>query len=84
MAHLTGDLKPENVLVAVGVGPGGATTLTAKLADLGHSRSVGGTTTMGGGVGTAGWFAPEVQNASEINTAASDVFSLGLVLAWHF
>ena len=46
------------MLIAATSGPGGGATLTAKLADLGHSRSVGGTTTVAGGVGTAGWFAP--------------------------
>ena len=70
------DLKPENVLVAVGTGPGGAATLTAKLADLGHSRREGATTTVAYGVGTAGWFAPEV-DAGRQNSRAGDVFSLG-------
>ncbi|XRQ08711.1 serine/threonine-protein kinase [Actinomadura welshii] len=68
------DLKPSNVLLALD-GP--------RVIDFGIARAVDGTvlTRTGGVVGTPGYMSPE-QVRGERVTAASDVFSLGAVLAF--
>lgn len=72
------DLHPANVLLdprEPGAGP------TIALADLGHSwrRGESPLTPEGHAVGTRGYLAPEVL-AGDPATAASDVYSLGVVL----
>ncbi|SMH44813.1 Serine/threonine protein kinase [Rathayibacter oskolensis] len=75
------DVKPENVLVRSRALPVGASTREAKLSDLGTARSlddppVGAPGTV---VGTAAYLSPE-SLGSGVVAAASDVYSLGLVL----
>jgi serine/threonine protein kinase len=68
------DVKPANVLLT----PSGS----AKLADFGVARAIGGhhsLTQTGYAVGTAAYLAPE-QVTGEPVTVASDVYALGLVL----
>jgi hypothetical protein len=68
------DLKPANVLLAAG-GP--------HVIDFGISRALNGTalTTKGMVVGTPGFMSPEQANGAQVGPA-SDVFSLGCVLAY--
>jgi serine/threonine protein kinase len=68
------DVKPGNLLLA--------NDGTAKIADFGIARSAGSPdlTQTGAIIGTAGYLAPE-QRAGADATPASDVYSLGLVLA---
>lgn len=64
------DVKPHNVMLHNG---------RITLIDLGFVEPIGATPLPGGPRGTDGYMAPE-QRAGEPNTAASDVFSLGLLL----
>lgn len=68
------DMKPANIMMSA-EGP--------KIIDFGISREIGATrvTMTGMFAGSAGWMAPE-RAELDIETTASDVFSVGLVLAF--
>ncbi len=68
------DLKPANIMMS----PSGP-----KIIDFGISREVGATrvTMTGLFAGSAGWMAPE-RAELDVETTASDIFSVGLVLAF--
>lgn len=68
------DLKPSNVLL----GPDGVRVVDFGISTLADATSLTGT---GSFVGTAAWLSPEQVQGDSV-TAASDVFSLGLVLAY--
>jgi hypothetical protein len=73
------DVKPANILLTAA--PGDGTRASVKLADFGIARALDAArlTTDGSTIGTANYLSPE-QVASADVTAASDVYSLGLVL----
>jgi hypothetical protein len=73
------DVKPANILLTAA--PGDGSRASVKLADFGIARALDGArlTTDGSTIGTANYLSPE-QVASADVTAASDVYSLGLVL----
>ncbi len=73
------DIKPANILLAGTDEPGPG--LTAKLTDFGIARLIDGAriTMTGFTVGTANYLSPEQLGPGEVG-AASDVYSLGLVL----
>ncbi|KAI2500710.1 guanylate cyclase [Fragilaria crotonensis] len=62
-----GDLKAQNILVD--------SKFRAKVADFGLSQKKGV-----GAAGTPFWMAPELLNGASSNTAASDVYSFGIIL----
>ena len=62
-----GDLKAQNVLVD--------SKFRAKVADFGLSQKKGS-----GASGTIFWMAPELLRGESTNTAASDVYSFGIIL----
>ena len=62
-----GDLKSANILVD--------RNFRAKVADFGLSQ-----TSHSGGVGTPFWMAPEILRGEHGNSAASDVYSFGIIL----
>jgi serine/threonine protein kinase len=71
------DVKPANVLLGSGVGPGSQ----AKLADFGVALLAGGErlTQDGSVIGTANYLSPEQLTGAQVGPP-SDVYSLGLVL----
>jgi serine/threonine protein kinase len=73
------DIKPANILLAASDEPGAGET--ARLTDFGIARLVDGTrvTMTGFTLGTANYLSPE-QISGEPVSAASDIYSLGLVL----
>ncbi len=70
------DVKPENVLVAVGDDG----TLTAKITDFGIARIAQGQsiTRMSGLIGTPAYMAPELAFQEQV-TAAVDVYAVGIM-----
>jgi serine/threonine protein kinase len=68
------DLKPSNVLL----GPDGVRVVDFGISVLADATSLTGT---GSFVGTAAWLSPEQVQGDEV-TEASDVFSLGMLLAY--
>jgi hypothetical protein len=76
------DLKPSNVLLSA---RGDGEAPAARVLDFGLARAVGGTgealTPTGHAVGTPPYAAPEQLLGSGTPTSASDVFSLGMILA---
>jgi len=62
-----GDLKSANILID--------SKFRAKVADFGLSQEKGK-----GGTGTPFWMAPELLRGESANTAASDVYSFGIIL----
>ncbi|MFB9957842.1 serine/threonine-protein kinase [Agromyces bracchium] len=73
------DVKPENILVSEV--PTFGYTLMTRLADFGVAQFVDGTRLTGHGtiMGTAAYISPEQARGEEV-TAATDIYSLGLVL----
>ncbi|WP_430645224.1 serine/threonine-protein kinase [Agromyces sp. GXS1127] len=73
------DIKPENILVSEV--PTFGYTLMTRLADFGVAQFVDGTRLTGHGtiMGTAAYISPEQARGEEV-TAATDIYSLGLVL----
>ncbi|MGR0319499.1 serine/threonine-protein kinase [Agromyces sp. ZXT2-3] len=73
------DIKPENILVSDV--PTFGYTLMTRLADFGVAQFVDGTRLTGHGtiMGTAAYISPEQARGEEV-TAATDIYSLGLVL----
>lgn len=68
------DLKPSNVLL----GPDGVRVVDFGISILADATSLTGT---GSFVGTAAWLSPEQVQGDEV-TDASDIFSLGMLLAY--
>jgi eukaryotic-like serine/threonine-protein kinase len=73
------DIKPENILMSDV--PTFGYTLMTRLADFGVAQFVDGTRLTGHGtiMGTAAYISPEQARGEEV-TAATDIYSLGLVL----
>ena len=68
------DLKPSNVMY----GPAGVTLLDFGISSLADSTAL---TKSGAFIGTAGWISPEQIEGRPVS-AATDVFNLGLVIAY--
>ena len=68
------DLKPSNVMY----GPAGITLLDFGISSIADSTAL---TKSGAFIGTAGWISPEQIEGRPV-TAATDVFNLGLVVAY--
>jgi serine/threonine protein kinase len=77
------DIAPTNILALEGSRPGGYRWVVADWGMV--NRPSGGTSgrlTRAGGMGTAGFDAPELNDNPSAATAAVDVYSLGRVAAW--